>query len=176
MKEISSLGHEIGYHYEVLSKCNGDFDKAIGLFSEELDSFRDYFEVKTISMHGSPFSQWNNLDIWKKFDYKSYKILGEAYLSVNYSNIFYYTDTGRTWLDNSSNLRDRVETEVVKPKVSSTLDLANLIKKSDKNFIINTHPQRWHSNFSQWSFEYLKQNLKNIGKSFLAIRRKSAKK
>ena len=32
MKQIESLGHEIGYHYEELSTSNGDYNKAINLF------------------------------------------------------------------------------------------------------------------------------------------------
>ena len=32
IKEISDMGHEIGYHYECLSDAKGDFDVAIKLF------------------------------------------------------------------------------------------------------------------------------------------------
>ena len=29
IKEIASLGHEIGYHYENLTTCNGNIEKGI---------------------------------------------------------------------------------------------------------------------------------------------------
>ena len=32
IKRITSLGHETGYHYDDLSKSNGDYQKAIGMF------------------------------------------------------------------------------------------------------------------------------------------------
>ena len=36
IRKIRDLGHEIGYHYEVLSKTNGDYTKAIALFSDRV--------------------------------------------------------------------------------------------------------------------------------------------
>jgi len=45
------LGHEIGYHYEVLSKANGDYETAVELFEQELSEFRKITDVKTICMH-----------------------------------------------------------------------------------------------------------------------------
>jgi hypothetical protein len=34
------MGHEIGYHYEVLSEANGDPEKAIELFRSNLEKLR----------------------------------------------------------------------------------------------------------------------------------------
>ena len=34
-------------------------------------------------------------------------ILGEAYLSIDYTNTYYFTDTGRSWSENAVNLRDK---------------------------------------------------------------------
>ena len=45
---IHDLGHEVGYHYEVLSKANGDYEKAVELFEQELSEFRKIIDVKTI--------------------------------------------------------------------------------------------------------------------------------
>ena len=33
IKEIASMGHEIGYHYEDMSICEGDTEKAIVILS-----------------------------------------------------------------------------------------------------------------------------------------------
>jgi len=48
IKKISNLGHEIGFHYETLVKSNGDFDKAIELFAEELKKFKEIVSIETI--------------------------------------------------------------------------------------------------------------------------------
>ena len=49
--KIHDLGHEVGYHYEVLSKARGDYEKAVELFEQELSEFREIVDVKTICMH-----------------------------------------------------------------------------------------------------------------------------
>ena len=63
--KIRDLGHEVGYHYEVLSKANGDYEKAVELFEQELSEFRKIVDVKTISMHGSPLSRYDNRDLYR---------------------------------------------------------------------------------------------------------------
>ena len=62
-------------------------------------------------MHGSPLSKYNNRDLWTHYDYHSYKIRGEAFLSFEQNNddIHYLTDTGRTWSDKHT-LRDVMKT------------------------------------------------------------------
>ena len=79
--KIRGLGHEVGYHYEVLSKANGDYEKAVELFEQELNEFRKICEVKTICMHGSPLSKYDNRDLWTRYDFRDFGIVGEAYLS-----------------------------------------------------------------------------------------------
>ena len=36
------MGHEIGFHYEVLAKNDGNFEKAIIDFEKELSLFRSF--------------------------------------------------------------------------------------------------------------------------------------
>ncbi len=83
IKEIHSLGHEVGYHYETLDIAKGNTDKALSLFEDDLEEFNKICEVKTICMHGNPFSKWDNRDLWKHYDFRVFGILGEAYLSVD---------------------------------------------------------------------------------------------
>jgi hypothetical protein len=40
IRKIRDLRHEVGYHYEVLSKANGDYEKAVELFEQELSEVR----------------------------------------------------------------------------------------------------------------------------------------
>ena len=42
---------------------------AIDDFRLNLEKLRKLYPVKTICMHGSPFSKWDNRDLWKKYDY-----------------------------------------------------------------------------------------------------------
>ena len=111
IRKIRNLGHEIGYHYEVLSKTKGDYTKAITLFQTELEEFRKICPVNTICMHGSPLSKYNNRDLWTRYDYHSYGISGEAFLSFEQTrdDFHYLTDTGRTWSGKRS-LRDVMKT------------------------------------------------------------------
>ena len=57
IREIASLGHEIGYHYESLTTCKGDVDKAYEDFCKNLEALRRIVPVRSISMHGSPHSK-----------------------------------------------------------------------------------------------------------------------
>ena len=52
MREIAALGHEIGYHYEDLTRNDGNMDLAIRDFRENLARFREIAPVKTVCMHG----------------------------------------------------------------------------------------------------------------------------
>ncbi len=38
MREIEGMGHEVGYHYEVLGKAKGDHEMAIKMFEKEAQS------------------------------------------------------------------------------------------------------------------------------------------
>jgi hypothetical protein len=94
IQKIAGLGHEIGYHYENLSACKGDPGRAWEDFQANLAKLRDLAPVTTICMHGSPLSRINNLDLWKTHDYKALGIVGEPYLDVDFTQVFYLTDTG----------------------------------------------------------------------------------
>ena len=66
IKAIADLGHEIGYHYEDLSLFKGDIEKSIQHFEKQLVHFRQFYPVKTICMHGSPTSKYDNRKIWEE--------------------------------------------------------------------------------------------------------------
>ncbi len=107
IKEIHNLGHEIGYHYETMDTCNGDIDHAYDLFSKNLEILRRLIPVKTICMHGSPLSKYDNRLIWQKYDYRKLGIIGEPYFDIDFSKVLYLTDTGRRWDGDSYNIRDK---------------------------------------------------------------------
>ena len=134
INKISILGHEIGYHYETMAKAKGSIPKALEIFQYELEQFRKISEITTICMHGSPLSPYDNRDLWKFSDFKKFGIKGEPYLSIDYTQILYFTDTGRTWGDSNANLRDVVSTNLNNPIISSTLDLIDSLETINKSF------------------------------------------
>ena len=107
IKEIHDLGHEIGYHYENLTTCNGNLNKAIEDFKFNLEKIRNLTPVFTICMHGSPRSKWDSKDLWKKYNYKDFSIIGEPYFDVDFEDTLYLTDTGRRWNGGSVSVRDK---------------------------------------------------------------------
>lgn len=165
IKKIQSLGHEVGYHYEVLSKAKGDRKKAIELFKKELDEFRKIADVKTICMHGSPLSRYDNRDLWKYYNFRDFGIVGEAYLSI--TNVSYFSDTGRSW-NWKKKIRDYISGNMTFNSINTTEDLIRLIKskKFNKLYIL-VHPERWALNKSDWISSYMRDLVFNIGKTVL---------
>lgn len=165
--KICNLGHEIGYHYETLSQENGNFEKAIERFALNLDRFRENFEIKTICMHGSPLSKYDNRLLWERYDYYDYGIVGDASMDVDDSYI-YITDTGGSW-NSKQNLRDNINDRV--GSLENTQDLISLLKSGDKIYL-NTHPERWSSNPVEQFTNSLKDRTFNFGKSIIKTIRK----
>ncbi len=170
IKEISGLGHEIGYHYEVLAKTRGDLEKGFALFKKELEQFGENvaINVKTICMHGSPLSKWDSRKLWEKYSYKDLGLRGEPYFDVDFSRVAYITDTGRRWNSSKFSLRDRVETPFTFD-FKNTDDIIDAFKNTrlPRIIMINIHPHRWYDNHLLWVKELFLQNLKNIIKRFM---------
>jgi len=122
IKQIADLGHEVGYHYENLSTCGGDLRLAIEDFRLNLEKFRKIYPVKTICMHGSPLSKWDNRDLWKVYDYRDYGIIGEPYFDIDWDEVFYLTDTGRRWDGDSVSIRDKVQ----QSEISKSFGISNI--------------------------------------------------
>jgi len=172
IRRIANMGHEIGYHYEVLDKARGDMNKAIRIFEDELKEFRKICDVKTICMHGNPLSKWVNKDIWKKYDFRDFGIIGEPYLSIDYTKVLYLTDTGRRW-NSKFSVKDVVDANLNQSneKIKSTDDIMNMIIEGHVDqMCILAHPSRWSDKFGAWLKELVWQNVKNVGKAILVKR------
>ncbi|MCK4735857.1 MAG: hypothetical protein KAT65_25610, partial [Methanophagales archaeon] len=171
IRGIANMGHEIGYHYEVMDKAEGDIEKAIRIFEDELKEFRKICDVNTICMHGNPLSKWVNKNIWKKYEFKDFGIIGEPYLSIDYTRVLYLTDTGRKWNSRFS-VKDVVGANSQRnEKMKSTDDVIRMIKEGDIGQIcILAHQERWSDSFGAWLKELVWQNVKNVGKAILVKR------
>ena len=171
IQEIADKGHEIGFHYEVLDKAKGDPLKAIKIFEKELNQFREIVNVTTICMHGNPFARWSNYDLWNRYNYNDFGIIGEPYLSIDYNKVLYLTDTGRTWADLKIRVKDVVKSidrhnHISNKKISSTDDIIGLIQTENiPQICILAHPNRWCDNPGLWTKELILQNIKNLGKA-----------
>lgn len=168
IEKIASLGHEIGYHYEDLSIARGDFEKALSLFRKNLDVFKKYYDVKTICMHGSPISKWDNKKIWEKYSYKEFGIIGEPYFDLNFDEVFYITDTGRKWDGSKVSVRDKVNTKFSNVYRTTKQIIESINENSFPQKVMFTfHPQRWNDNLFKWSEEYILQKIKNVVKKVI---------
>jgi hypothetical protein len=134
-------------------------------FQANLAKLRDLAPVTFICMHGSPLSRINNLDLWQTHDYKTLGIVGEPYLDVDFTQVFYLTDTGRRWNHAGASIRDRVDSGF-DIRVNSTGHLMALAREGrlPEQMMINTHPQRWEDRVGPWVKELVWQNVKNAVK------------
>ena len=168
MKKIEQMGHEIGYHYETLNKCDGNTKEAYNLFLQELAIFKKDFKIQTISPHGTPldrhyssytisdliklgfayicgkkvFSNWKNQNIWNEHDIHKAGILGDAYLNIDFTKIQYFSDTSKTWQVEGYKVKDvsGVPDELV---ISTTDELIDLIKAKEHDLYLLIHPNHW---------------------------------
>lgn len=165
IRQILALGHEIGYHYEDMDLCKGDSARAYQSFQENLSRLRELAPIETACMHGSPLSRFDNRDLWKTYGYRELGISGEPYFDLDYSKVFYITDTGRKWNSTDSSIRDKVQSSFHIP-VNSTFHLIQLVQagKLPDQIMINTHPQRWSDYLLLWTKELVLQTGKNVAK------------
>lgn len=177
IKAIANLDHEIGYHYEDMSICEGNTQNAIAHFERQLAYFRQFYPVKTIGMHGAPRSRFDGKELWESFDYHDYGIIGEPYFDVDFSHVFYLTDTGRRWDGFNVSLRDKVpvyQDEWVRQGLvyHSTDDIIRAVENGSfpKQLMMTTHPQRWTDQRGEWLWEYLSQPAKNVVKRLMMRR------
>ena len=168
---IAMLGHEIGYHYESLTTCNGDVDKAYEDFCLNLEKLRAIVPVRSICMHGSPRSPFDSKDIWKKYDYRTLGIEYEPYLDTDFSQVFYLTDTGRRWDGFKVSVRDKIplyQDIWTKQGLTfhSTDDVIGGLRdgRLSKRLMLTIHPQRWEPFGPAWLKEFILQNAKNVVK------------
>ncbi|MFN3554355.1 MAG: hypothetical protein ACK4VN_00155 [Bacteroidales bacterium] len=164
---------------------------AIASFTNNLEKLRQLVPVKTICMHGSPRSKYDNRDLWKKYDYRDFGILGEPYFDVDFDDVFYLTDTGRRWDGWKVSIRDKVPQQErwVKEGLvfGSTFDILKRVvsekikDKSEKvkvgrynphqpfpdRVMFTFHPQRWTDKPIPWLKEYIMQNVKNVVKRLI---------
>lgn len=174
IKEIYRMGHEVGYHYESLSDADGDMAAAIADFEKNLGIMRTLGPVKTISMHGRPFKPYDNRDIWRiKENHdllaSKYNILGEVYLDIDYSDIAYINDTGRNWTSGTSNVRDKVFSNIKADFASGEELLTYLQQGKHPKLVFQIHPERWAYSTGSYCVSFLHDLATNSVKFIMRL-------
>jgi len=139
MRSLQEDGFEIGYHFNTLDRCGGDFNRAIALFEKELRELREAgIRVDTVCSHGDPRVkkigyQVNNEIFLKDPDLlKRNELLGEAYLNVDFSSLQSFSDVGIRWDGGGI----------------SAKELVSRIKRQEWPVIyLLTHPDYWSKSF-----------------------------
>jgi hypothetical protein len=168
---IKKQGHEIGYHYEELCDTKGDFERAWQLFKMNIKRFEEVGAVKSIAMHGRPFTQWDNRDLWNHYDYKEVGILMEAYRDIDWNDCLYFSDVGRCW-NSKNNVRDKIKSSQqnnVEVFPSNTDDLIHYINRGRMNLVISTHPERWSHNTLEWLQVFVTDRSINVLKRVMTL-------
>jgi hypothetical protein len=193
--KIAAMGHEIGYHYENLSVCalklrikkeklreiNAErisiesdhetrtlFECAIKDFKHSLGKLKKLAPISTIAMHGRPGVPIDNRLLWKVYDYRSFGIIAEPYFNVDYNEVLYITDAGRTWFDPKANQRDKVDSkyEFVFHSTDEIIQAINS-KQLPSKMIINIHPEHWADNTIEWYKIKMVRSTRNLIKRII---------
>lgn len=166
IERIAALGHEVGYHYEDLVRADGDQAAALESFETELDRLRAIVDVRTVCMHGNPLSPHDNRDMWEEVAFGEFDLLGEAYLSVDFTDLTYFSDTGRTWRDGPLKIKDHTMGRGEKTvQVDTTFELAGLLltEEVDRPYLL-VHPNRWAGSYPEYFSEHAKDTAINAVK------------
>lgn len=168
LTELEALGHEVGYHYEGMDTADGDVAAAHENFERNLKRFRRLCDVDTICMHGNPLSAHDNRDMWIEGapGYEDYDLEGEAYLSMDFEDVTYFSDTGRTWRDGALKVKDHTMGEGDKTvQVDSTWELIGLLREGELDrACLLTHPNRWAGSAAELTAERAKDVAVNAFK------------
>lgn len=174
IRAVAALGHEIGYHYESLSDT-GEHQAALRDFADNLARLRALAPVRTISMHGRPLKPYDNRDLWRAPERRAllrerFECLGEIYLDIDYRDIAYLSDTGRSW-SGGANLRDHVESEVSLGLRSSRDLLRYLQGQPHPRLVFQIHPERWADGLLPWGVQLATDTALNGIKRALQVGR-----
>ncbi len=168
IRQIVDLGHEVGYHYEDLVLAEGDEEKAMLSFRQNLEYFRRFYPVKSVCMHGSSTSKYDNRLIWKNYQLSDFGLVGEPYLSIDFDKVYYLTDTGYAWDGGKFATRDIVENKFGLT-FHSTQQIVESVNRGDfpEKAMILAHTL-WSEKMSQWIMlharEWLRNNVKLLSK------------
>lgn len=146
VREVSALGHEVGYHYETLSACRGNVAAASAAFVANLGRLRALAPVRSIVQHGAPLSPHDNQLLMSFVNPGALGVI-DAATALNADHLVYFTDTGGRWnaLGNE-NRRDRVaNATAVRVDPADSGALLAFLRSHPGPVYLSAHPERWPS-------------------------------
>ncbi|MFW5937987.1 MAG: hypothetical protein ACOCSN_03505 [Halanaeroarchaeum sp.] len=175
-RRVVSLGHEVGYHYEDYVRTKGDLPAAHDRFERNLDRFRRRFpgSIDTVCMHGNPLSPHDNREMWTADGvpgFRHYGLVGEAYLSMDFTDVSYFSDTGRTWQDGELKIKDHTMGEGEKVvQADTTAELAALFRdrRVDRACVL-AHPERWADSLGELLVDRSTDRAVNVVKRGMSL-------
>lgn len=152
LQQMQQWGHEISYHYDVLDAHAGNYEAAEADFKRYLRRFEECgFHFATICQHGNPIK--TRVGYTSNRDFFRNPTIRQRYpqfvdMVVNYSHntkqaYQYISDVGYRW-----NVITDPETNDLHPEVKNLIiggfeSLKHCIQKTNRSFIVSTHPHRW---------------------------------
>ncbi|MBN2662995.1 MAG: hypothetical protein JXR68_05045 [Bacteroidales bacterium] len=169
LSNVSKLGHEIGYHYNDYTQNKGDIELTKKSFSENLNKFRKITQVFSVAMYGIPNRKFDARKMWENFILSDFDLKVRAYIEVDYSDIYYFADTGRTWSSVGNNINDKVVSNRI-ADIKTTDDLIDFIKNNkDKKIAVVIHPKRWSDGIIEHFYVFFKDLIIRTFKKTLMI-------
>lgn len=143
IQAAAGLEHEVGYHFETLDTCQGNFEAAGRLFLEHLDTLRAAgLTVRTVAAHGSaptaPTYQSNHdifvhtPDLFQRAD-----LLGETTLSIDFGQVVRFSDAGWRWR------RYQYYQPGTRGQPSSLKAILRELSHRDAGLYVTFHPHQW---------------------------------
>lgn len=191
IRQISDLGHQIGYHYEEVdthqkAPNNQVARDAVGFFvGSLLDLDKLDFPIKSVCAHGNPISDVDNRQVVHllrdehfldelAFTYDrdmvrekiSERLIGDASIDITGKDFdIYIPDTGR--FNPRYNLKDHID-NCPTAGLNSLADLrAILDNPANQRIYMNMHPDRWSGDMLTWLFDFGLDTAKNTVKRFM---------
>ncbi|MFA5250987.1 MAG: hypothetical protein WC454_00155 [Phycisphaerae bacterium] len=152
LKEIISLGHEIGYHYDVLDSNDGNKNSAIREFEKVLSDFADNgLPIRTVCPHGNPLKKRVGYSSNKDFFLdpqirRLFDNIVDVYITfpdLVDSDYLYITDAKYSYSYREAKTTRTDATEKLSP-LDGMIDIIKMVQNG-KSMIISTHTHRYFS-------------------------------
>ena len=166
MRATQALGHEVGYHYETLGACVGEWECARQQFLAHVAQLRAAgLDVRTVAAHGSApraATYRRNDDLLRRTPelLAQASLLGDAALHMDFARVYYVSDAGWRW---HVYARYTPETAGTPTTLHDWL-MARLAE--ERGLYINIHPHQWFA--GAWQARYFRVRNR-IGRVVLGV-------
>ncbi|MBI5960643.1 MAG: hypothetical protein HY866_18030 [Chloroflexi bacterium] len=143
IQAVAELDHEVGYHFETLDTCQGNFEQAEDLLLDHLEELRAAgLPILTAASHGAiptAPTYHHNFDLFERVPdlFERADLLGETTLSIDFGKVTYLSDASWHWRRYPHFRPD------IKGQPTSLHIISNDLVRRDAGLYINFHPHQW---------------------------------